>query len=106
MLWTGGGSPPPKNGRSNFNAEIFSPPYLFKGDRPGVDFAPTMAKLGDAITLGTPDAAAIRAVNLLRIGLVTHTFNMNGESTGCRSGDEQRGAGDAPIGSVALSGAP
>ena len=77
VLWTGGGSPPPKNGRSNLNAEIFSPPYLFKGDRPRVDSAPTTARLGDTITLGSPDAAAIRAVNLLRIGSVTHTFNMN-----------------------------
>lgn len=77
VLWTGGGSPPPKNGKSNNNAEIFSPPYLFRGARPQVTSVPTTAKLGGTIDIATPDKSAIGAVNLTRIGSVTHTFNMN-----------------------------
>ncbi len=77
VLWTGGGSPPPKNGKSNTNAEIFSPPYLFKGARPDVTSVPASASLGSVVDVVTPDKSSIRAVNLLRIGSVTHTFNMN-----------------------------
>ena len=77
VLWTGGGSPPPKNGKSNNNAEIFSPPYLFKGPRPNVTGAPAAASLGSTFDVSCADASSIGAVNLLRIGSVTHTFNMN-----------------------------
>ena len=58
-------------------AEIFSPPYLFRGSRPVVTAAAGTAALGSTFAFESPDAASIRAVNLLSIGSTTHTFNMN-----------------------------
>jgi hypothetical protein len=37
----------------------------------------TTAKLGTAVDVTCANPSSIRAVNLLRIGSVTHTFNMN-----------------------------
>ena len=42
-----------------------------------INNAPTKAGLGAQIQIGTPDAAQIVQVTLLRLGSVTHTFNMN-----------------------------
>lgn len=78
VLSAGGGRPKAKNGgTNNLNAEIFSPPYLFKGPRPTVTAAPSAAALGEEIAIETPDAANIKLVTLLRLGSVTHAFNMN-----------------------------
>ena len=78
VLSAGGGRPKAKNGgANNTNCEIFEPPYLFKGTRPTVTDAPKTAGLGEQIQISTPDAASIGKVTLLRLGSVTHTFNMN-----------------------------
>lgn len=78
VLSTGGGRPKAKNGgQNNTNCELFEPPYLFKGPRPAVTAAPAAAGLGDTLQIATPDAAAVAQVTLLRLGSVTHTFNMN-----------------------------
>ena len=58
------------------NCEIFSPPYLFKGSRPSIS-APGTVSYGTTFTISTPDAQGIASVCLIRIGAVTHTFNMN-----------------------------
>src|SRR5262245_10186526 len=57
------------------NAQIFSPPYLFAGDRPAISSAPSRAGYGQSVFVGTADAATITQVTLLRTGSVTHTFD-------------------------------
>jgi hypothetical protein len=59
------------------SAEIFSPPYLFKGARPTIASAPATANVGQTIFVSTPDAASINMVSLIRPGATTHTFNEN-----------------------------
>jgi hypothetical protein len=59
-----------------FNAEYFSPPYLFKGPRPVITTAPTNLTYGAGFTVQTPDAARIASVALMRFGSVTHAINM------------------------------
>jgi hypothetical protein len=58
-----------------FNVEMFSPPYIFKGPRPVITSAPATASFGTTITVQTPDAASIAAVSLIKLGSVTHAFN-------------------------------
>jgi hypothetical protein len=64
-------------GGSVATAEIFSPPYLFKGPRPAITSAPTTSSSGQTFFVGTPDAASITQVSLIRLGATTHTFNEN-----------------------------
>jgi hypothetical protein len=59
-----------------YNAEFFSPPYLFKGPRPVITSAPTTVGFGANFTVQTPDAARISKVALIRFGSVTHSINM------------------------------
>ena len=58
-------------------AEIFSPPYLFKGARPAIVSAPSTISYGTSFIVTTPDAAAISSVALIATGSVTHAFNQN-----------------------------
>ena len=58
-------------------AQLYSPPYLFRGPRPTIATAPSGAVLGDAFDIETPDAADIGRVALVPLGTVTHTLNMN-----------------------------
>jgi hypothetical protein len=55
-----------------YSAQIYSPPYLFNGPRPTIESAPTAAAYGSSITVSTPDAASISAVNLVDLGASTH----------------------------------
>jgi hypothetical protein len=59
------------------NAEIFSPPYLFQGKRPTITAAPATVGYGQTFRVQTPNADAIARVTWLRLGSVTHAFNMN-----------------------------
>ena len=72
VLTGASGHPSADEADSEFNIEMFSPPYLYRGDRPVVTEAPKQASLGDTLSIGTPDAQSITAVNLLRPGAVTH----------------------------------
>jgi hypothetical protein len=58
------------------NAQIFSPPYLLAGTRPGISSAPTSVGYGQTVFIGTPDAANISKVAFLRNGSTTHTNDM------------------------------
>ena len=60
------------------NAELFSPPYLFRGARPRITTAPVSVSYNSAFKVVTPDAASIGSVSLIRIGSVTHGIDMNG----------------------------
>jgi hypothetical protein len=77
VLCTGSGRPKPLDGGTDYlNAEIYSPPYLFKGARPTITGAPSLAVNGATITINTPDAAGIAKVTLIGLTTTTHAFNM------------------------------
>lgn len=59
------------------NAEIYSPPYLFKGPRPSVDSAPTEVSYGSKFRVDTQDPRSIVSVSFIRPGAVTHGFDGN-----------------------------
>jgi hypothetical protein len=65
------------------NAEVFTPPYLFKGDgsgelarRPRIASAPRVVDYGEPMTVGTPAPRSIGKVAMVRLGAVTHSVNM------------------------------
>ncbi len=74
----GGGDPGVGDQKS---AQIFSPPYLFKGPRPTISAAPATLEYGSTAFVGTPDAASISRVSLIRTGSVTHAFDENARAT-------------------------
>ena len=59
------------------NAEVFSPPYLFKGARPSITSAPQSLSYGLSFSVATPNATSISTVSLVRLSTVTHSTNMN-----------------------------
>ena len=59
------------------SAEIYSPPYLFKGARPTITSGPSSVKYGQVFLVATPDAANISQVTWIRLSDVTHSFNQN-----------------------------
>ena len=60
------------------NAEMFSPPYLAQGPRPTIADAPGLVGYGTTFDASqTPDAADIAKISLIRLGSVTHSFDMN-----------------------------
>jgi PKD repeat protein len=61
---------------SENNAELFSPPYLFKGARPTITNSPSSVSYGTTFTVTTPDAADISKVSLIHLGSTTHAFDM------------------------------
>jgi PKD repeat protein len=62
---------------AELNAELFSPPYLFKGPRPTISAAPSLVGYGTSFRVVTPDANVIAKISLIRIGSATHAFDMN-----------------------------
>ena len=70
---TAGSNPRPR--ADELRIEVFSPPYLFRGPRPGLSLARDRAGYGATLTASTPEAAALREVNLIRAGATTHAFN-------------------------------
>jgi hypothetical protein len=65
---------------NNRDAEIYSPPYLFKGDRPEITGGPVSVKRGDTVWFGTRDAREIRAARLVRPSAVTHVTDVEQRS--------------------------
>jgi PKD repeat protein len=59
------------------NAELFSPPYLFKGPHPRMTDAPNLVGYNIPFRVQTPEYASISKVSLIRLGSVTHAFDMN-----------------------------
>ena len=62
-------------GNHHPEVELYSPPYLFKGARPTIASVPLSINYGQSFSVGTPDAATVTKVTLLKIGSVTHAFN-------------------------------
>ena len=65
------------------NAEVFTPPYLYKKDgsgelapRPSITSAPATITRGTQFAISTPDAGSIAKVGLVRLGAVTHSVDM------------------------------
>jgi hypothetical protein len=61
------------------DAEIFSPPYLFRGARPTITSVNSSVagtvNYGETFTIVTPDATSISKVTWIALGSVTHSFN-------------------------------
>lgn len=58
--------------------EIFSPPYMFRGDRPAITEAPTSTGFDSPFTIqvsGVDDLADLDSVRLVRPGATTHSFD-------------------------------
>jgi hypothetical protein len=77
VLMAGGGQLPGSGATDQKNAEIYSPPYLFKGARPTISSTPGTIQYGSNFTVQTPDAASITKVALIRTPSVTHAFDQN-----------------------------
>jgi hypothetical protein len=60
-----------------YSAQIYSPPYLFSGTRPTITSLPSSATYNSSITVSTPDATSIKAVNLVDLGASTHQVDFN-----------------------------
>ncbi|MGB2662669.1 MAG: galactose oxidase early set domain-containing protein, partial [Candidatus Acidiferrum sp.] len=68
-------SNPPVN--SHADAQLFSPPYLFKGPRPVITKAPAKVGYGEAFDVETPAPNGISQVSWIRLPSVTHSFDQN-----------------------------
>ena len=75
VMVAGGGQPSPPGHLDRKEAEIFSPPYLFRGPRPVITAAPASVSYGETFLVGTPDGAEVDAVRLIGLSSVTHAFN-------------------------------
>jgi Domain of unknown function (DUF1929) len=80
--------------------EIFRPPYLFMGARPEIAGAPASVGYGQSFDLTTAAAGQITAVRLIRLGSVTHAFDMG---TMAISLDFTRGNGTVSVTAPASS---
>ena len=60
---------------NELNAELYSPPYLFRGDRPAIAGAPSSVSYGATFSVDTPDAAAVAQISLIGLGSVTHAMD-------------------------------
>lgn len=58
------------------NAQVFKPPYLFRGPRPSITSVPNTVGYGQSFDVHTNDAANVAKVNWIRLGSVTHAFDM------------------------------
>ena len=76
VLSAGGGRPKPTGDTDHFNAEIYSPPYLFMGARPVITSAPDSVNYGQTFFVATPDAPTVTKATWVRLSSVTHAFNM------------------------------
>jgi hypothetical protein len=59
------------------SAEIFSPPYLFRGPRPTITDSPSAVGYGQQFFLASPNAGQTVRVTLVRLGSVTHAFDQS-----------------------------
>jgi hypothetical protein len=76
VLVAGGGRLPGSPVTEQLNAEIYSPPYLFKGPRPTITSAPSTLQHSESFAVTTPDSARVATVSLVRLGAVTHNLDM------------------------------
>lgn len=77
VLVAGSGHEDSGTAPGEYNAQYYSPPYLFNGARPSITSIPSSFNYGDTISIQTPDAASIAKVSLVSLGADTHTLDMN-----------------------------
>jgi hypothetical protein len=77
VLVAGGGHYDGLDNAGQDSAQIYSPSYLFNGARPTITSVPSSATYGSTISVSTPDASSISAVNLVSLGTDTHQMDMN-----------------------------
>jgi hypothetical protein len=84
VLSAGGGEYQPTNQLvpndpkdTHADAQIFSPPYLFRGPRPVINSAPATLRYGQTFDVGTSSPAQIKKISLVRLSSVTHSFDQN-----------------------------
>jgi hypothetical protein len=70
------------NGKPSFEQriEIYSPPYLYHGDRPVLGDGPQHIERGTSVIYSTPDAADIESARLMRPSAVTHVTDLQQRS--------------------------
>jgi hypothetical protein len=62
---------------NHLSAEIYSPPYLFKGARPVISSVPPNVQFATNFSVTTPDSTQITSAALVSLGAVTHAFDQN-----------------------------
>jgi hypothetical protein len=77
VLVAGGGHEDSLGNPGQYNAQIYSPSYLFGGTRPTISSAPATIGYGSSFTIGSADAASISAVNLVSFAADTHQADMD-----------------------------
>jgi hypothetical protein len=83
VLSAGGGEYRPDNVNANDpedshrDGQIFSPPYLFKGERPEITSAPDSVDYGQNFEVRTSRPNEIGKVSWIRLPSVTHSFDEN-----------------------------
>ena len=60
---------------THYDAQVFSPPYLFKGPQPQITSAPDSVQYGGTFEIGTAQPEQIATISLIRLSSVTHSFN-------------------------------
>ncbi|HEX6159787.1 MAG TPA: galactose oxidase-like domain-containing protein, partial [Thermoanaerobaculia bacterium] len=94
VLSAGGGMPPSPEGadRDHRDAQIYSPAYLFRGERPVITKAPEWVTYGQRFYVDVPYASNVARVTWIRLSSVTHAFNHSqrfNELAFARTGDGQ-----------------
>lgn len=77
VLIAGGGHEDSLSNPGQYNAQVYSPSYLFGGARPAISSTPGTIAYGASFAIGTPDAASISAVNLVSFAADTHQADMD-----------------------------
>ncbi len=83
VLSAGGGEYRPDNVHANDpkdshrDAQVFSPPYLFKGGRPDITAAPASVSYGESFQVGTSLPDDVGKVTWIRLPSVTHSFDQS-----------------------------
>ncbi|MEH6593103.1 MAG: carboxypeptidase regulatory-like domain-containing protein [Halioglobus sp.] len=66
-----------EGGERRKHAQVFSPPYLFKGARPAITSAPESIGYGSTFVVNSPDAADIVSIAIIRGAGATHTYDQS-----------------------------
>jgi hypothetical protein len=69
-----------KPGTFEKRIEIYSPPYLFQGDRPEIASGPVQIDRGSTEWFGIPAVGAVRSARLVRPSAVTHVTDVEQRS--------------------------
>jgi len=65
------------DGKFETTGEVFSPPYLFKGERPAILSAPAALTYAQPFEIATADPRDIARVALVKPGAATHSLNFD-----------------------------